>query len=446
MKRRFNRTQRNYIIAGLCMILVIMGVGYAAFSSQLKISGTSNISGSFNIQITNIETMLPSDYGSEYPDGYNISEPTYTPSSATFSAGFELPGSEIDYVVEVSNLGNIDGYVTVGNLSCGDNSAIMCQAMATDEEGTNGFNFDYGNHDYSDISFPLKVGEKHYIVIGVYYDDVTEQPTDLDASIKLDLTYEQYVDPNRPIPSGETTIIGGQEVELVSGGDGLYKDEYENGRYVYKGADPDNYITFNDELWRIVAKEADGTYKILKKELLPDQAWDTTGSFYGSNNWARPADLNTYLNGEYYENLDSSIKDNIVSHTWGIGSVTVNNDALAAQIASEQGTTWTGNIGLIAHSDYLRANSDMANCGTYKTYSENYETCQNTNWMYILNSRWWTISPGAGYYEVLFINSNGQLFSTDAGANRAPRPAAYLKSDITLSGSGTLLDPFKIVS
>ena len=61
MKRRFNRTQRNYIIAGLCMILVIMGVGYAAFSSQLKISGTSSISGSFNIQITNIETILPSE-------------------------------------------------------------------------------------------------------------------------------------------------------------------------------------------------------------------------------------------------------------------------------------------------------------------------------------------------------------------------------------------------
>ena len=493
MKRRFNRTQRNYIIAGLCMILVIMGVGYAAFQSQLKISGTSSISSSWNIQITNIETMLPSDYGSEYPDGYNISEPTYTPTSATFNAGFELPGSEIDYVVEVSNLGSIDGQVTIGNLNCGDNSAIMCQAMATDEEGTNSFNFDYGNQDYSDISFPLKVGEKHYIVIGVYYDDVTEQPTDLDANIKLDLTYEQYVDPNRPIPSGETTIIGGQEVELVSGGDGLYKDEYENGRYVYKGVNPNNYIAFGEEfdeyrviyqgedigvsfsteeecqnwltesgapsyvsctltqgysggLWRIIAKESDGTYKILKKELLPNQAWDTTGSFYGSNNWARPADLNSYLNGEYYENLDSSIKDNIVSHIWGIGAVTFDNNDLSAQIVSEQGTTWSGNIGLIAHSDYLRANSDMANCGTAKINYENYETCRNTNWMYIINSRWWTISPGAGYYEVLFVDSNGRLHSTDAGANRAPRPAAYLKSDITLSGSGTLLDPFKIVS
>ena len=28
MNKRLNRTNRNYIIAGLCMILVIMGVGY----------------------------------------------------------------------------------------------------------------------------------------------------------------------------------------------------------------------------------------------------------------------------------------------------------------------------------------------------------------------------------------------------------------------------------
>ena len=33
MRGKFNSTQRNYIIIGLCAILVIMGVGYAAFSS-----------------------------------------------------------------------------------------------------------------------------------------------------------------------------------------------------------------------------------------------------------------------------------------------------------------------------------------------------------------------------------------------------------------------------
>ena len=47
---------------------------------------------------------------------------------------------------------------------------------------------------------------------------------------------------------------------VVSSGDGLYEDQYEDGRYVYRGSEPNNYIMFNDELWRIIAKEADGTY------------------------------------------------------------------------------------------------------------------------------------------------------------------------------------------
>ena len=255
------RRKNNIIIACLCGVLALMGVGYAVFNAQLKINGTSSISSEWNIRITNIETMLPSEMGAPIPDGYNISDPTYTAESATFNAGFETPGSMIAYVVEISNLGSIDGQVTIGNLSCGDNSAIMCQAMATDENQTNGFEFQNGSQDYSDINFPLKVGEKHYIMVMVGYDDVTEQPTDLDASIKLDLTYEQYKDPNAPIPSGETTLIGDQEVDIVSGGNGLYKDEYESGRYIYRGQDPDNYIMFNDELWRIIAKEADGHIK-----------------------------------------------------------------------------------------------------------------------------------------------------------------------------------------
>ena len=54
MNRRLNKTQRNYIIMGLCAILVIMGVGYAAFQSQLKISGTSSVSSNFAVKIKEV--------------------------------------------------------------------------------------------------------------------------------------------------------------------------------------------------------------------------------------------------------------------------------------------------------------------------------------------------------------------------------------------------------
>ena len=35
MRQRFNTRQRNYIILGLCSILLVMAAGYAAFRTQL---------------------------------------------------------------------------------------------------------------------------------------------------------------------------------------------------------------------------------------------------------------------------------------------------------------------------------------------------------------------------------------------------------------------------
>ena len=495
MKRRLNSRQRNYIIAGLCMILVIMGVGYAAFQSQLKISGTSSISGSFNIQITNIKTILPSESGgSGIPDGYNISEPTYTPTSATFNAGFELPGSMIGYIVEVSNLGSIDGQVGIGNLSCGDNTAIMCQAMATDENQTNGFEFQNGSQDYSSINFPLKVGEKHYIMVMVGYDDVTEQPTDLDASIKLDLTYEQYKDPNAPIPSGETTLIGGQEVDIVSGGNGLYKDEYESGRLIYRGQNPDNYIMFNDELWRIVAKEADGTYKIIRNDTLANRAFDeknhrstennsycqnptsgcgvyaaVSGTFSSpsgsqSGTVTEDSSIKIYLNEDYYtNNINSTAKGQMISHSFNIGAVENLNqsgsqaDSIEKNIAGEKMYQWTGNVGLANVSDILKASTNPLCTSATTSMNGTYEC--NSNYLLDRGTAsslyYWTINAfsyesGGDSYQVWigFVNSSDasvHYFFASRSSSYAPRPVVFLKSDTTLSGSGTSEDPFTIV-
>ena len=417
MKRRFNRTQRNYIIAGLCMILVIMGVGYAAFSSQLKISGTSNITSNWSVKITDIQSKVVNGTPT------NVSEPTHTDTTATFRTRLTNPGDTMQYDVTVLNEGDIDAKLDKITIPESTNPAIGFEVSGIEERSL------------------LRSKETAILTVTVKYNDVTEQPSNLTADLEVTLDYSQA--PEGYVPPVTGPSIGGQEVEIVESGDGLYEDEYEAGRYVYKGANPNNYIEFdNGEIWRIISKEGDGTYKILKNDLISIQAWDSSNS----NNWARPADLNTYLNGEYYNGLDSSIKDNIVSHTWGIGSVTYNNDDLSAQIASEQGTTWSGNIGLIAHSDYLRANSDMVNCGTDGTNRGNYQTCRNTDWMYISGSYWWTISPGAGdSIRVWSVNDVGNLSNGGAnGSGYAPRPAAYLKSDITLSGSGTSLDPFKL--
>ena len=61
MRQRFNTRQRNYIILGLCSILLIMAAWYAAFSSKLTINGTSNITSEWKVLITDIQSEVLSE-------------------------------------------------------------------------------------------------------------------------------------------------------------------------------------------------------------------------------------------------------------------------------------------------------------------------------------------------------------------------------------------------
>ena len=54
MKNLSRRQRNNIIIASLCAVVVLMGIGYAAFASQLRINGTSSISSDWKVLITDI--------------------------------------------------------------------------------------------------------------------------------------------------------------------------------------------------------------------------------------------------------------------------------------------------------------------------------------------------------------------------------------------------------
>ena len=234
--------------------------------------------------------------------------------------------------------------------------------------------------------------------------------------------------------------------KVVTTGDGLYKDEYEDGRYIYKGANPNNYITFNNELWRIMSVEKDGTIKIIRKTIVK-KAWDESKS----NNWARPATLNTYLNGEYLSTITTN-QDKIVSHNWSIGSVTHDNKDLTAQIAVENGKTWNGKVALMTASEYLRSNTNKAQCGTFQLNNDNYQICIRTNYLDNIipsNKLLWTLSARGDSDDpnssVWGVSSNGRFYSSTVHTTyNYFVPALYLTSDIGLKGDGSQANPYTI--
>ena len=418
--RKFGRTQRNYLIIGLCAILVIMGVGYAAFSSQLKITGTSNIDSTWSVKITSI---TPTDIVGEAKDKSEVT--SYTDTTATFGTSLKLPNDSITYNIVIENQGSLDAKLDTITKTDTNNSAISFETSGVEE---------------GDL---LRAGENVTMKVKVTYTPGDSQPTNLESNLKVELNYSQA--PNGYVPPVTGPTVGGITLPIASdGSDGLYQDEYEAGRYIYKGANPNNYITFNNETWRILSIEADGRIKIVKDELLPDRVWDSTGS----NNWDRPSDIKTYLNGEYLDSITAN-KDKIEPSTWSIGAVTWDNDDLAGRIANENGTqSQEASVGLITASEYLRANSNKELCGNLSLNNSNDTTCRTTNWL-VKGTMYWTLSPDAVYSShVWTVYGNGDLGRTsdDTGARNSHgvRPALYLSSDISLSGSGTAGDPYKI--
>ena len=419
MRGRFNRTQRNYIIIGLCAILVIMGVGYAAFSSQLKITGTSNIDSTWDVQITDIQSEVVS--GSPT----NEIEPTHDKLSATFHTKLYKPNDTMKYDITVSNLGSVDAKLDKINVPVNSSTAISYEVTGIKK---------------GDL---LKSNETALLTVTVKYNDVTSQPSQEELNINFNITLEYSQAPNGYEPPVTGPTVGGITIPLASEGDGLYADEYESGRFIYKGANPSNYITFNNETWRILSIEGDGRIKIVRDELPSARAWDSSGTF-GSNNWDRPSDIKTYLNGEYLDSITVN-KEKIVPSTWSIGAVTYGNNDLARQIAGENVTqSQSANVGLITVSEYLRANPNTELCGNYSLNNDNYSTCKTTNWLF-KGSTYWTISPNAVSSSFVFLVYNDGIVNyNDAFDTNTVLPAITLSSDISLSGSGTVGDPYKI--
>ena len=229
---------------------------------------------------------------------------------------------------------------------------------------------------------------------------------------------------------------------------GLEKDPYEC-RYFFTGANPNNYITFNDEKagWRIISVECDGTIKIMRTTNTKTQNWDTGCDA----NWARPASLNTYLNSTYYNGLNSTAKSQIVAKDWSMGVVTQHNNDLATQINDENATKWNGKIALITASEYIRTSSDKSNCGTLDQLTIGSSgLCDGASWMpYSTSDKyWWMLSRVDNTNTTsIFISypnnySIGIANTCDTSIGEV-LPVLYLSSDIKITGGdGSQSNPY----
>ena len=250
------------------------------------------------------------------------------------------------------------------------------------------------------------------------------------ATIAMD---NEIVAPDIPEePTTLTTAIGGVEVNVVTSGTGLYSD---NGKYVYKGTNPNNYLNFNGEKWRIISKESDNSLKIMRVNSLNNMAWDSSNKINYSN-----SSLNTYLNNTYLNTLDQT---NIIRKTFSIG--TISDTSLEEQNKNESALTSDSKVGLITASEYIKANSNISSCATLSSIRTHVSECKTTNWMIPKTGKMWTITPYTPTYAAAIASDgNIEINNNPSNANIGVYPVLYLSSNVSLTGTGTETDSFKI--
>ena len=271
--------------------------------------------------------------------------------------------------------------------------------------------------------------------------------------------------------------------------------------YRYIGTNPNNYIMFNDELWRIIGVFTvdDGTgkqeerLKIIRNESIGNYSWDnkdtTTGAAneYGKNNWS-DARLNYLLNeghddasagGSLYWNSKSGMcyagENNVTVRcdftnkglnqkarsmtddaVWYLGDGDISSKMLPYMfyemerqvVLNGNDSYWVGKVGLMYSSDYAYATSggtsgDRIYC-LYNSDQENFSSCSENDWLFNREHQW-TISPVVSTTNVVRRITNVGSFSSFYARTTGSgiRPVVYLKANIKIiEGDGSSSNPY----
>ena len=291
-----------------------------------------------------------------------------------------------------------------------------------------------------------------------YESDQTENATS-SLSAKVMIQKEPIV---TTLASYITNLYTGTQGEnSIYYHDASLTDGANDNSYRFAGASDavNNYVCFGstttpcpeNNLYRIIGVFGDKV-KLIKSTSVGNKAWDSN-----NNTWSTSS-LNTYLNNEFINTFDETIKGKIDTTAWKVGGNTNDNiqkqpakttyqneivNPVPGKYSSNGETEYSAKIGLMYASDYGFAAAPSA----WTTNLINYdgEVIKSANWIY-LGAIEWTISRRADDSGFAFIvGDDGYVGNGSVYFNYAVRPVFNLVSSTTyVSGDGTQSSPICI--
>ena len=278
-----------------------------------------------------------------------------------------------------------------------------------------------------------------------------------------------------------TTVSSSDLLSVVAStertsGKGSIVNEGDAG-FRYEGQDPNNYIWFNNELWRIIGViptkvDSSGTtenlVKIIRDESIGGLAYDARQSGIGT--WGRNT-LYSLLNEYYFGKKDGTNTTGCYGYKttakakcdyteigingadyygemvkkvyWNTGAST--RDATTSTVYRTEKATQTiyNYVGLMSASDYGYATS-----ASHSTNLSSYNNATHTlnNWLYGQGDEWTNIRYSSNTYSALYVNYSGSVGYTNTYYGHSARPVLYLGAGVYVSsGDGSKAAPYILV-
>ncbi len=107
-------------IVVVALVLVVMGVAYAALSATLNIKGTTIVKKqNWEINFTQIDSVSAVDADGKGPQAVNLNGFSGSAATITWGTTLNVPGDYAEFIAKLENRGTIDAVVASDNYSLG---------------------------------------------------------------------------------------------------------------------------------------------------------------------------------------------------------------------------------------------------------------------------------------------------------------------------------------
>lgn len=196
--------------------------------------------------------------------------------------------------------------------------------------------------------------------------------------------------------------------------------------YFFQGLTPTNYVKIDgyDTIWNVLSiNTSDKTIKLVASAKAMNSTFLASSSF-NANSYESSSDLKTTLESKINELSSNIIKNDVNFNVGGITDISKGYDIISSE---ESNNIFTGKIGIITASEYL------------KTKNENGNTYLSPTSVTV-----WTMNFSNNNHVI--INTDGNLSTAPIDANsRSVYPTIVINANvIKKSGTGTSTDPYVI--